>query len=90
MREPGFIKRSPRIDARFEATLVAADGGEAVVIVTDISSAGVRLETEGPLPIGARFGLRLAKLGEVPMQVRWSLGNEAGGAFLEPVDFADF
>ena len=28
MREPGQIKRAPRVDTRFEATLIDSDGGK--------------------------------------------------------------
>ena len=44
--EPKFIPRTPRIDARHPAVLVASDGGEMQVIVTDLSNRGFRIEAE--------------------------------------------
>lgn len=85
MREPGQIKRSPRVDTRFEATLIDSDGGKHRVLVTDISREGFRLESDGSLKIGERVQLEVPKYGTYPAQIRWALGNEAGAVFLEPV-----
>ena len=85
MREPGQIKRSPRVDTRFKATLIGSDGGRHDVIVTDISREGCRLEAEDMLKIGETVQLEVPKYGLFPAQIRWALGNEAGAIFLEPV-----
>ena len=85
MREPGFIKRPPRIETHFPATLVDAEGNKIPVIVTDISGRGCRLESDVSLPIGAKVQLEMPKHGTFPAQIRWSLGAEAGAIFLEQV-----
>lgn len=85
MREPGQIKRAPRVDTRFDASLVDSDGNMVPVIVIDISREGCRLETEGMLKIGEKVELRVPKYGTFPAQIRWAVGNEAGAVFLEPV-----
>ena len=85
MREPGQIKRSPRVDTRFKAKLVDSDGNEHNVQVTDISREGCRLETDGSLRIGEKVQIEVQKYGTYPAQIRWALGNEAGAVFLEPV-----
>ena len=90
-REPKFIPRTPRIDARHPAVLVASDGGEMNVVVTDLSDRGFRIEAEENLFIGENIligehvHLRVARYGDFPAQIRWALGREAGGIFLEPV-----
>jgi len=90
-RVPTFIPRAPRIDARHPAVLVASDGGEMDVVVTDLSSRGFRIEAEQDLfigeniMIGEHVRLRVERYGDFPAQVRWALGCEAGGIFLEPV-----
>lgn len=88
MREPGQIKRAPRVDTRFNASLVDSDGGIVPVVVIDISKEGCRLETDGTLKIGEKVQLKVPKYGNFPAQVRWSVGNEAGVVFLEPVFLA--
>ena len=85
MREPGQIKRAPRVDTRFEATLKDSDGHVVPVKVMDLSREGCRLETDGSLKIGERVEIQVPKYGSFPAQIRWALGNEAGAVFLEPV-----
>lgn len=85
MRQPGHIKRAPRININHRATLVDADGASFDVTVTDISRDGFRIRTDRTLPIGARVTLRGTRRSEVQAQIRWSLGTEAGGVFLDPV-----
>jgi hypothetical protein len=85
MREPGQIKRSPRIDTRIKATLINSDGAKHHVIVTDISREGCRLETNELLKIGENVQIEVPKYGLYPAQIRWALGDEAGAVFLEPV-----
>lgn len=85
MREPGQIKRAPRVDTRINASLIDSDGNQAEVVVIDISKEGCRLETEGMLKIGEKVQLQVPKYGNFPAQIRWAIGNQAGAVFLEPV-----
>jgi hypothetical protein len=85
MREPGFIKRAPRVDTHFTASLTDSDGGRIPVVVTDLSREGCRLEADGSLAIGEHVQLEVPKYGTFPAQIRWAMGNEAGAVFLEPI-----
>jgi hypothetical protein len=85
MREPGYIKRAPRVDTNFEASLTDSDGGKIAVVVTDISREGCRLEADGSLTIGEHVHIEVPKYGTFPAQIRWAMGNEAGAIFLEPI-----
>lgn len=85
MREPGQIKRAPRVDTRFKAAMIDSDGNSIPVVVIDISREGCRLETEETLKIGEKVELQVPKYGTFPAQIRWALGKEAGAVFLEPV-----
>ena len=84
-REPGFIKRSPRVDTQFATSLTDSDGNRIEVVVMDISREGCRLHTEGTLKIGEMVQIDVPKYGIFPAQIRWALGNEAGAVFMEPV-----
>jgi hypothetical protein len=84
-RDRSWIKRAPRIDGRHEATLVDSQGRLYPVTVLDISSAGFKLQSEETFRIGEYVGLRVERYGEYSAQVRWALGNEAGGVFLDPI-----
>lgn len=85
MREPGYIKRAPRVDTNFKTSLTDSDGGKLAVVVTDISKEGCRLETDGSLKIGEHVQIEVPKYGTFPAQIRWALGKEAGAVFLEPI-----
>jgi hypothetical protein len=85
MREPGHIKRAPRVDTNINAALTDSDGSRMEVVVLDISREGCRLETDGTLTIGEKIELHVPRYGSFPAQIRWALGHEAGAVFLEPV-----
>ena len=55
MREPGQIKRAPRVDTNIEAALTDSDGCQMDVVVLDISREGCRLETDGSQKIGEKI-----------------------------------
>ena len=63
-----------------------SDGSEQPVKITDVSSGGFRLQTSDTLPIGEHVFLRVPRYGDFPAQIRWALGPDAGGVFLEPVE----
>lgn len=86
MREPGHVKRSPRVSTSYDASVTDSDGGSMPVVVTDISKEGCRLETDGSLSIGEHVEIRVDRYGSFPAQIRWALGKEAGAVFLKPVD----
>ena len=90
VRIPGFIKRAPRVELRRKAVLIDSDKAEHEVVVVDVSSAGFRLEVQETPRIGELVTLRVERGAEFPAQIRWALGNEAGGVFLGPVDYADW
>ena len=85
-RPPGHVSRKPRVSVEHDATLVMSDGSEHSVTVTDVSSGGFHLKTTETVPIGEHVFLRVARYGDFPAQIRWSLGLEAGGVFLKPVE----
>jgi hypothetical protein len=85
MREPGQIKRAPRVDTNIDAKLTDSDGSSMEVVVLDISREGCRLEADGTLKIGEKIELHVPRYGTFPAQIRWALGKEAGAVFLEPV-----
>ena len=85
VREHGISKRAPRVDLRRPAVLIDSDGREQNVTILDVSSGGFRLEvTEAPR-IGEFVALRVERGAEFASQIRWALGNEAGGVFLTAV-----
>lgn len=85
MRQPGEIKRGPRVSTDLKAVLLRPDGTEVPVIIIDISKDGFKLSSDIQLMIGERVDLCMPKTGDVPAQIRWAVGGEAGGVFLAPL-----
>lgn len=79
-----FATRPPRVDVRRPAVLVNSDDHESDVIILDVSSGGFRLQISEPLRAGELVTLRVEHGEELNGQIRWVLGNEAGGALLTP------
>ena len=85
-RIPGQVPRRHRIEVAHDATLVLSDGTEHRVTITDVSAGGFRLQTVETMPIGEHVFLRVPRYGDFPAQIRWALGRDAGGVFLQAVD----
>lgn len=82
-------KRAPRIDLRRPAVLINSEGAQSNVTVLDVSSGGFRLQVSETPRIGEHVTLRDGH-NEFPAQIRWALGEEAGGVFLTPVDWTQW
>lgn len=85
VRTSAFVKRPPRIELYRYAVLITSDGAEIDVDVVDISSGGFRLEVGDNVRVNELVTLRVERGQEFPAQIKWVLGNEAGGQFLGPV-----
>lgn len=84
-RAPVVSKRTPRVDVRKAATLINSDGLEVDATVLDVSGSGFRLQLVEKLYVGELVSLRVDDE-LAPARIKWVLGDEAGGNFLEPVD----
>jgi hypothetical protein len=81
VRTPGMSKRAPRVDVRKGAIVINSDGDEIDVTLLDISGSGFRLQLSDKLHIGEFVQLRVDD-DTVAAQIKWVLGDEAGGTFL--------
>ena len=82
--EAGCAPRPTRVDVRKPAVLVTSDGAETPVMILDLSASGFRIHSEESPLIGEFVSLRVDRFGDFAAQIRWCLGSEAGGIFLEP------
>lgn len=84
-RGSNTVQREKRIDVRLPATLIDSDGIAFSVTVLDLSSGGFRVEISGDqLRVGEHVVFRVSRLSDMPAEIRWILGREAGGVFLQP------
>lgn len=84
-RVRGHNKRAPRIDLRQPAVMVASDGSAWDVIILDVSSGGFRLEVPESPRIAEFVTLHVGRDEHYEAQIRWALGDQAGGVFLTAV-----
>ena len=90
MRTRGFNKRAPRVDLCRPATLVDSDGAEHDVNILDVSGSGFRIGVSEIPRIGEFVTLRVERGVSYLAQIRWVLGEEAGGMFLTPIGEGDW
>ncbi len=62
--------------------LVNSDGGEENVTILDVSSGGFRITGSEAVRAGELVHVRVERGETLAAQIRWVLGNEAGGVFL--------
>lgn len=77
MRLPGWIDRDDREPVSFTGAVVLPDGTAIPVIVTDVSSAGCRVQCDATLPIAKTVRLEVGGR-SVDADVRWALPGMAG------------
>ena len=87
--DDGQIKRASRLKIYHDAMLVDSSGRQYAVTVLDISTTGFRAQCDETLKIGEYVALRVPRYGDFQAQIRWSVGDEAGGMFLNPVVLPD-
>jgi hypothetical protein len=78
-----YEPRAFRIGIIQSAVLVRADGAESAVTITNVSQSGFCMKAADQLGAGERVILR-GEAGDVPAEVRWTRGHDAGGVFLPP------
>lgn len=74
-------RHEPRRRLRLETSGTAADGAEANVTVHNLSAAGLLIETDLELRIGARLAVDLPQVGPVGAEIVWASERLFGCAF---------
>jgi len=70
--------------------MVDSDGAPWDVIILDVSSGGFRLQLSESPRIGEFVTLHVGRDEHYEAQIRWALGDEAGGVFLTAVKFDEW
>jgi hypothetical protein len=58
------------------------------VRIHDVSTEGFMAECGDPIRIGSFVSLDVPGIGPVDAQVRWQLGSQMGGQFVDPISLA--
>ena len=91
--QPGFQpRRGARLAVSGEAVSLNPDDPQdrytVEVKVQNLSSAGFMAECAQPVLIGSYVTLAVPGIGNVQAQVRWQIGSQMGGMFLDPISLA--
>ena len=73
------FRANPR--TRHPAVLVRDDGSEDAVTITECTDRGFRLTVTLRPNLGERVLIRVDGVSDLPAQIRWAHGAEAGGSF---------
>jgi hypothetical protein len=75
--------RASRAEVNFDGVLTTSDGHTVPVVVKDVSARGFRVQVKEELFPGELVRLAVGKSSPVQAEIRWALGGEAGGVFIE-------
>ena len=79
-----LLPRDPRVDIEMPVR-VHCEAGEFEAELTNLSSDGFRLRSDGQLQVGWEVTLEAATNFPVKALICWACGNESGGVFSEAV-----
>lgn len=77
--------RPRRVDVNIEAVLTTSDRHSFKVVVRDLSAGGFRIELDDEVIVGEHVFLKVGPRDALPAVIKWALGREAGGHFLDEV-----
>lgn len=80
--------RPERVEIDRSSTLRHQGAGDFAVQVRNVSTEGFMADCLEPVLIGSYVSLDLPGHGPVHAQVRWQLGRQFGGRFLDPISLA--
>ena len=79
-----YPPRDLRVDVNYDVS-VECEAGEIDAELTNLSSDGFRLHSDGALQVGWEVTLQAARDFPVKAMICWACGNESGGVFSEAV-----
>jgi len=84
------IRRAPRADVRFTASLRRRAGKAGDVTIVDISTIGFRAETASVFHTDTQLWLKLPGLDAILTRVAWTSNVHIGCEFFQPLHIAVF
>jgi hypothetical protein len=82
----GWIGRKDRDEVAIDAIVQRDDGSQRRVTLSNLSSEGCRIESDGDFRIGERLQIAIPDMGKLNAQVRWALPGSAGARFVAQPD----
>ena len=81
--EVRILDRDKRVSVDLAGDLTTEDGVVVTVRVLDLSASGFRLMADDELLLGEHVSLRIGREDGLPATIKWVVGREAGGSFLQ-------
>jgi hypothetical protein len=82
-------ERPTRVDVNIEAVLTTCDGHSYTVVIRDLSAKGFRIALDDHVIVGEHVSLKVGSRDAMIGEIKWALGREAGGHFLDGVPDVD-
>jgi hypothetical protein len=70
-----------------DAVIHRADGTKVPARLTNFSDEGCRIEADMEFRVGERMAIAIPRMGQVKVQIRWSVVGSAGAKFVIESDF---
>lgn len=78
----GWIGRKDRDSVAIDAVVHRNDGSKKGVTLSNLSTDGCRIESDGDFRIGEKVRIAIPAIGKLKAQVRWALPGSAGAKFI--------
>ena len=86
---PVWIERGSRTPTWLAAHAVLPTGAERPIFVTNVSTGGCRMKSNGGFQVGDVIVIAFQRLGRISAVIRWADGSSAGAEFIEQSDVWD-
>lgn len=83
-------RSGPRDEVHFRTRGTRTDGLPMDLLIVNISAKGLMARCEAPVEVGDRVRVRLPAVGQMPAEVRWSLGGRIGCQLDDTIPLADY
>jgi len=79
-----------RDEVHFRTRVFGPDGRGHPILIVNISAAGLMARCEAEFAVGDRVKVALPVVGNVPGEIRWSLGGRIGCELDKAIDLASY
>jgi hypothetical protein len=83
MPDADRTERPTRVDVNIEALLTTSGGHCYTVVIRDLSAKGFRIALDDEVIVGERVCLKVGSKDTMIGEIKWALGREAGGHFVD-------
>ena len=83
-------RSATRDEVHFRTRVFGPDGRGRPILIVNISAAGLMARCDADFAVGERVRIALPVIGNVPGEIRWSLGGRIGCELDRPIELAAY